>query len=231
MILDIIIPCFNEQNNLSSLLPDLQRIGLQNDINVLVVDACDSSDNSQSICTEYSVQYHRSVATQRSIQMNTGAKMLSGDVLLFLHADVRPPIKFYELISASIAAGYQSGCFAYEFDSDKVLLKINSFFTRFNSLFTGGGDQAQFLTRECFEELGGFSEGHVIMEDFDLYERIRSANMSHKTIQSRAIVSARKYEKNSWIKVNLVNLIALLKYKADQDPMMIKSFYNRWIAT
>jgi len=229
--LDIIIPCLNERQNLESLLPFLQSSASKKDINILVIDASTSSDDTEIVCRKNNVRYHRSAATQRSLQMNFGVKKCNGDVLLFLHADVTPPIKFYDLICDAVAQGNESGCFAYKFDSTKIMLRINSYFTQFEGLITGGGDQGQYITRECFNTLGGFCPDHVIMEDFDLYKKIKKYNISHKVIKDKAIVSARKYDNNSWLRVNLINLIALLQYRADRNPVSIKTFYKKWLRT
>lgn len=231
MSLDIIIPCYNEEHNLKLLLPYLKNYSPVNQTKIIVVDASRSNDNTKAICTQNGVQYLQSDKSQRSAQMNYGAKLSSGEVILFLHADVLPPKDFYERISEAIKADYPCGCFSYRFDSDKIILRMNAYFTKYKSFYTGGGDQGLYITRDTFNILNGFCTDHEIMEDFDLYKRIKGTNYRYKIIDSRATVSARKYKKNSWFKVNLINLIALIRYKVDQDPRSIKSFYEKWLNT
>lgn len=231
MKLDIIIPCYNEEQNISSLLPYLKDSSSKKFINITIVDASESSDNSRIICEQYGVSYLQSDETQRSKQMNYGADNTDGDVILFLHADVRPPKGYYKFIAEAIEDNNQCGSFAYKFDSDKLLLKVNAFFTRFKGFFTGGGDQGLYITREAFNDLDGYCVKHIIMEDFDLYNRIKEKGYQFKIINAKAVVSARKYAENSWLRVNLVNLIAIIKYKVNQDPKLIKSFYRNWLNT
>jgi len=227
--LDIIIPCYNEEQNLLSLLPYLNRTPSLGHIQIFVIDASQSDDNTQSICEQNGVSYLRSDQSQRSIQMNYGAQQSSSEVLLFLHADVTPPKDYYELIKEAIEDNNSCGCFAYKFDSNKILLKLNSYFTKYKGFFTGGGDQGLFITRDAFNALEGFCAKHVIMEDFDLYKRVKTKGFRFKIIKSKAIVSARKYVKNSWLRVNLINLIAVLRYKINPDPQSIKIFYHKWL--
>lgn len=168
--------------------------------------------------------------TRRSKQMNEGAKQMKGDCIMFLHADVEPPNNFYESIKDSLDNGFEAGCFSYQFDSKSFMLKINSLFTKQKNIFSGGGDQIQFITRNTFEELGGYCEQHDIMEDFEFFSRIKKHKIPYTIINSPAKVSARKYKNNSWLKVNLINLAAIMHYKVNHDPVKVKSFYNRWLS-
>ena len=230
MTLDIVIPALNEENNLKNLLPFLKKQQSADNFNIIVIDAFDSTDNSKSICDNNEVFYKKTNQSQRSIQMNEGAAMLSGEYIMFLHADVTPPKNFYNLIISAIDKGNKAGCFAYKFDNENPLLKINSYFTKYNGFYTGGGDQIHFISRSMFEKLGGYCTKHTIMEDFDFYQRIKKSKITTKIIATPAIVSARKYKNNSWFKVNLINLIALVNYKVNRDPFWVKSFYDRWLS-
>lgn len=229
MILDIVIPALNEEQNLIKLLPFLSEEPHRRFFNITVVDALRSDDNTQILCNENNVAYIKSTATKRSIQMNEGAKTMNGDCIMFLHADVQPPANFYKSISNAIENNFDAGCFSYRFDSNRLLLKINAHFTRKRGFHSGGGDQMQFIRRRNFEALGGFCEEHDIMEDFEFFGRVKKHQIPYTIINSPAKVSARKYKDNSWLKVNLINLIALLHYKVNQDPVKLRSFYNRWL--
>ena len=47
-----------------------------------------------------------------------------------------------------------------------------------------------------------------------------------KIIQSKATVSARKYDANSWLKVNLINGYVFLKYKFGTHPTKLRKTYK-----
>lgn len=229
MTLDIVIPVLNEEQNLQSLLPFLLDELAAEKAVITVVDAKTSKDNASKVCEEYGVNYLKSEYTQRSKQLNEGAFSGEMDCLLFLHADVTPPKDFYNLIKLKLAMGYYAGCFSYKFKEDNLLLKINSYCTRFNSIFTGGGDQGLYIIRTEFEKLEGFCEQHQIMEDFELYDRLKKQNIPFTIIKNNAVVSNRKYKRNSWLRVNLVNLTAFINYKIYHDPNRTYFFYKKWL--
>ena len=61
--------------------------------------------------------------------MNFGADVSKGDVLYFVNAASRPPKDFFKHIMNAIADGYDTGCFRFKFNSSKLMLKLNSYFT------------------------------------------------------------------------------------------------------
>ena len=228
MTLDIIIPTLNEGENLKVLLPFLTQ-NLNSKTRVIVVDGSKSMDNAMELCREYDVTYIESDICQRSVQMNLGVNDSKADVILFVHADVKPPSDFYRLIKSEINRGRAAGMFAYRFDSRSLLLQINAYFTRFDGLFTGGGDQCLFVERKVFNDLGKFDNDYVIMEDFDFWRRIKNSNISYTIIKERATVSARKYDNNSYLRVNLLNLISFLRFRLNVPALEIRDSYQKWL--
>mgnify|MGYP001580311692 CR=1 FL=1 len=77
--------------------------------------------------------------------MNFGEDVLKGDVLYFVHAESRPPKDFFKHIMKAIADGYDMGCFRFKFNSSKLMLKLNSYFTRFDREMCRGGNQTLFI--------------------------------------------------------------------------------------
>ncbi len=224
--LDIIIPTLNEEENLKKLLPYLKK-HTSIDTKLYVIDSVQSTDNTRNICQEYDITYIKSNKAGRSIQMNEGAGASSGDILLFLHADVLPPVDFQKHILSAINEGYQAGLFAYKFDNNSLLLKINAFFTRFNGILAGGGDQCQFFTRTLFENNNGYKSEYEIMEDFEMIDRLKELNVPITIIKDPATVSARKYDNNSYLRVNIINLLAFIKYKRNVSSCELKKFYKK----
>ncbi|MEE9374166.1 MAG: TIGR04283 family arsenosugar biosynthesis glycosyltransferase [Saprospiraceae bacterium] len=229
MTLDIIIPALNEQENLKKLLPLLASHLYKEQIKVIVIDAATSDDDTRQKCEQYGAQYIKSSHTQRGKQMNEGAISGTSDVLLFLHADVIPPNDFYIKIQTAIKNKYQMGLFSFKFDSSHWLLKINSYFTKIDGFFTGGGDQSHFMTRAIFQQMGGYNDDQVIMEDFEFFHRIRRAKVSYTIIDSPFFVSARKFENNSYLRMNLINFVTFLMYKSGVHSHTLKAFYCKWV--
>ncbi len=220
----IIIPTLNEEKYLDRTLGRLNRMLQLVDHEIIVVDA-GSTDRTLDIANAYGVKILPSLKKCRATQLNLGAKHASGDVLYFLHADVLPNVDCIKKIEQAITNGKYAGCFSYQFDSPRLLLKINSRATRTDSLLCGGGDQTLFIKRSLFEEMGGFNEKFVIMEDFELTQRLRKKN-AFTVIPHDVIVSARKYDKNSYIRVQLANLIIFTMFKMGIAPKKMAHYYG-----
>ena len=159
--------------------------------------------------------------------MNFGAKTATGDILVFLHADVKPPATFVDDIRNSILNGYEFGFFAYQFAPSFFMLDINAVFTNRKGLFAGGGDQIHYMTRSLFNCMGGYDEKYTIMEDFDFMRRFKKLRKPFDIIQQKATVSSRKYINNSWLRVNFANLIAFILFSFNTKPDLIKKWYYK----
>lgn len=218
-MLSIIVPTYNEENSILDLMIHLN--GAKSNSDELIVVDGGSSDNTVNIVRNNGFTCLESPKKGRAAQMNHGADHSSGNILYFVHADTLPPSSFREDIIEALSQGYESGCYRYQFDVDHPLLKINAFCTRFNRLMCRGGDQTLFITRSLFEKLDGFREDYMIMEDYDLIQKIQSEAM-FRIIPKNAVVSARKYDNNSYFRVNFANLVIFLMYFAglSQETMV-----------
>lgn len=227
VLLSVIIPVYNEQDNLVKRLSFLCDEANKVPIEIIVANSPETTDNTPNICkNKTKVRFFSCPEKGRAKQMNYGAIKANGDVLLFLHADVQLPQDFYHQIKTTIEKGFIAGFFAYQFDKKSALLNFNSKFTTKDGLFAGGGDQCQFFTKQTFKKLQGFNEEYCIMEDFEMIDRVRKQNIPFTIIQSKATVSARKYETNSWLKVNLINGYVFLKYKLGVHPIKLRKTYK-----
>jgi rSAM/selenodomain-associated transferase 2 len=204
MKISIIVPTYNESEHISKLLKYLSKHAQDCVTEILVIDGI-SSDDTVQIVREEGFECLISSKKGRAAQMNLGAQLTSGDILYFVHADSLPPKTYVFDILNALECGSESGCYRFKFNSDNLLLKINSWFTRFDRLMCRGGDQTLFIKRSLFEELNGFKD-FAIMEDFDMIKRLRERG-TFQVIQKDVIVSARKYDENSYLKVNLINLL------------------------
>ncbi|TXD52789.1 MULTISPECIES: TIGR04283 family arsenosugar biosynthesis glycosyltransferase [unclassified Polaribacter] len=227
MLISIIIPVFNEQQNLAKILSFLSEEANKLPIEIIVSNSPESIDESGMICKEFNKITHFDATIKgRAAQMNEGAAKAKGDILLFLHADVILPRDFYHQVILAIKEGNKAGFFAYKFDKETFLLKINGSFTKKDGFFAGGGDQCQFFTKETFKVLNGYNTAFCIMEDFEMMDKVRKQKIPFKIIQSKATVSARKYEANSWLKVNLINGYVFLKYRLGVNPIQLRKTYK-----
>src|SRR6056297_3955370 len=209
-ILSIIIPAYNEENKISGQVAYLEECSRGFPTEIIVVDGCSSDRTAKKVRSLGDTSIESSVKG-RAIQMNTGADYSNGSILYFVHADSRPPETFQQDIRSAVRNGEEAGCYRFAFDSDHPLLRLNSYFTRFDRLMCRGGDQTLFITRRLFYEMDGFRSDYKIMEDFEFISRLRKNN-TFSIIPKNTIVSARKYKENSYLKVNLVNFIVFMMF-------------------
>ncbi|OWP63155.1 glycosyl transferase [Hymenobacter amundsenii] len=227
MFLSIIIPTYNEAPHIAQLVQQLRDFGPADAIEILVVDA-QSTDGTAALAEAAGATVLLGSRPGRAAQMNHGAAHASGDSLYFVHADVGIHPDYVTTIGQAVAAGYEAGCYRFRFDSAHPLLRINSYGTRFKGLMSRGGDQTLFITRALFERLGGFNERFVVMEDFEIIQRIRRVARFLIVPQS-VMVSARKYEHNGWLRVQLANLTAFALYFMKVEPARIGRTYKAMI--
>lgn len=225
MSISVIIPTCNESLRIGRLVDFMSNFGGGLVQEIIVVDALGTNDNTLAQVPQEKAIGIKSEATCRATQMNEGASKATGDILYFVHADVFPPQSYAEDIFRSLSKGNDYGFFSYVFNSKNRLLKINSYFTRFPNLFTGGGDQTFFIRKSLFEAMGGFNEEVVMMEDFELYKRLKRAKLKYQIINNPVLVSARKYENNSYLKVNFINLVTMILFKMGFSLERLKRFY------
>ena len=92
--ISIIVPTYNEEAIIAESLKALLAITEQSEgVEIIVSDA--STDGTRKILSEFPVTVCHS-AKGRAIQMNNGARLASGDILYFLHADTLPPDTFID---------------------------------------------------------------------------------------------------------------------------------------
>ena len=119
--------------------------------------------------------------------------------------------------------------FKYQFDQNNWSLKFNGWMTQWRGFYTGGGDQGLFLKRTVFNSINGFDTSLDIMEDYDIFWRLKKAKYNYQIVKSPAIVSARKHLNNSTLKVNIVNLVTLIGFKVNGNAKSWSKFYARII--
>ena len=224
MFLSVIIPTYNEAAGIAGLIGDLRRYAPASEVEILVVDA-HSPDGTAEVARQAGATVLLAPKSGRAAQMNYGATQATGTVLYFVHADVGIHPDYVATIREAVAKGYEAGCYRFRFDSRHPLLRLNSYGTRFKGIMSRGGDQTLFVTRALFEQLGGFNERFVIMEDFDIIVRIRR-RAAFLIVPKEVLVSARKYETNSWLRVQLANLTAFSLFFLKVSPLRIARTYK-----
>ncbi|MCC5640478.1 TIGR04283 family arsenosugar biosynthesis glycosyltransferase [Nostoc sp. CHAB 5844] len=219
----IIIPTLNEAGNIQGAIASTQS---STNIEVIVVDG-GSSDDTVAIAQSLGAKVISS-SPGRAVQMNAGAAVASGEVLLFLHADTRLPFGFDALIRKALQQpGSVAGAFDLQIDASALGLRLVELGVKWRSRFLQMpyGDQAIFLTQKVFQQIGGFPE-LPIMEDFEL---IRTLNSTGRIviINTPVVTSARRWLQKGIFQTTLLNQIIIIAYLFGVSPARIRSWYRR----
>ena len=225
--ISIIIPTYNEQANIAACLQAIRSAAGADVVEIIIADSPNSTDNLEEIAESYDVTYFKTQKAGRNFQQNEGAKLALSDILYFVHADTLVHPEFVNDVTSYIASGADMGCYRYVFDKYRnPLMYINTFFTRMPMLWCRGGDQTLFIKKEVFKALNGFCEKHIIMEEYDLLRR-GIPKYTFKIIPKNVVVSARKYAKNGYFRVQVANLKVMQRWlKHESEPEELYQLYK-----
>ena len=194
-MISIIIPTFNEVENIAETIKELKKRDKQNLVSEIIISDGQSADETVKIATDAGVKVVVSPKKGRAAQMNYGASLAKEKILYFLHADSIPPENYTAFISEALIQNYVSGCFRLDFDYDHWFLKANSWFTRFDVNAIRFGDQSLFITKNVFDKCGGFNENLLMMEDQEIIHRIKKQG-KFTVMHGAVTTSGRKYVDN-----------------------------------
>lgn len=221
MKISIIIPVLNEEKTIAKTLRSLEQLAPHESI---VVDG-GSGDRTVKISRQFAVRVFCS-ERGRARQMNCGARRASGDVLLFLHADTRlPPSAFVDIAAAFADPHCLGGRFDVEIDGRHWMCKIIGALISYRSRATriGSGDQAIFVRRQIFEQIGGYPDV-PLMEDIAFCRALKALGRV-ACLRSRVVTSGRRWEVDGVWRTILKMWTLKLLYLAGVSPARLKRYY------
>ncbi len=231
-MISVIIPTLNEAQSIAQTLANLKAA---HDIEIIVADG-GSRDQTVAIAASANVQNNLQVITTapgRAQQMNQGARLAKGEVLLFLHADTQLPQRFDRLIREALASAvdpvrpFQAGAFALSVDAELPGLRWIEWWVNWRSrrLAMPYGDQAIFLRAATFRQLGGFP-AQPIMEDYELMRRLKKQGLPIVIIPSPVVTSARRWQRLGVVQTTIVNQAIVLAYRLGLSPTRLAQWYR-----
>jgi rSAM/selenodomain-associated transferase 2 len=223
MLISVIIPTLNEAEVIEPTIFNLKKYP---HTEIIVVDG-GSRDQTVDFARSMGARVLTS-APSKAAQMNVGAAQASADVLLFLHADTRLPPGFENSVLAvmarqDICAGAFSLGIASEASGLRFIERVANWRSRFFQM--PYGDQALFVTRKLFHEIGGYPD-YPIMEDFEFVRRLKKKGKI--TILPESVqTSPRRWLNLGILKTWLLNQLIVVAYYLGISPQRLSRWYNR----
>jgi len=230
--ISVIIPTLNEERTIAATLAHTASLGFAE---LIVVDG-GSTDETPALLESYRLKTQSSALSPvhwvtapagRARQMNEGAKASHGEVLLFLHADTQLPRDANTVINRALADRRMvGGRFDVRFDRPSmwgtIISKTMNWRSRLSSLATG--DQALFVRRPIFEQMGGFAD-MPLMEDIEFSGRLKQAGAT-AALTATVTTSFRRWEQQGPLRTILLMWTLRFLYWIGISPSHLVKWYN-----
>jgi rSAM/selenodomain-associated transferase 2 len=243
----IIIPTLNEASSLERTLRQLTILKpLAKEVIIVDGGSTDATIKIAKHCLHFfslsiDVQIIQCDSKGRSLQMNFGAKVASGDILCFLHADTGVPDDLVTIIQQTLAKpGVVCGGFISLMMGSQTMrwgMSLHNYLKTYYAplvfrphLFLKGlrllfGDQVMFCRRQDFWDCGGFNEALPIMEDGDLCRKLSKKGKIQ--LVNRIVTSSdRRVARWGSLKATAIYLYVGILWGIGVDANYLKRFYQ-----
>ena len=225
MKLSFVIPTFNEAAQIRQTLLLLQPLRAEG--HEIILSDGGSEDETLSLATPM-VDHLIHAPKGRARQMNAGATVASGEVLLFLHADTQLPHQAVQCITTALARNRCDwGRFDVRLSGSHPLLRLVEWMMNHRSRLSGiaTGDQGIFIRTTLFRQVGGFPPLEL-MEDIALSRTLKQFS-APVCLKERVTTSSRRWEQRG-----IINTIALmwrirLAYFLGANPATLARRYQK----
>jgi rSAM/selenodomain-associated transferase 2 len=229
--LGVVIPALDADRTLRATLESIAdgHVGFAQKLrvaDVLVVDG-GSSDDTVAIAQRYGARVI-SAPRGRGSQLAAGAAAVSGDWLLFLHADTELEGRWARAVRDFVHrpdALERAGYFRFALRDHHHAARRIELLTRWRCRLFGlpYGDQGLLISRAFYEALGGYP-AVPLMEDVALVRRIGRRRLV--ALAGLARTSARRYREGGYWRRPLRNLFCLALYLLGVAPAKIRRIYG-----
>lgn len=227
MTISVIIPTLNESSTIAHTLT--RTVALEFD-DIIVSDG-GSTDSTvpmvQACCARVPAVRLVTAPTGRARQMNEGVKTCRSDIVLFLHADTELPQQAKTVIESALKdPQIVGGRFDIRFDRPSRWGTVISWFMNRRSRLSGiaTGDQAIFVRRQVFEQMGGFPD-IPLMEDIEFSRRLKRQGPV-AALTDQVTTSFRRWEQNGPLRTILLMWTLRFLYWLGVHPARLNNFYR-----
>lgn len=223
LLVSVVIPALNEAKNIERAIAAARRDYTPDEVEIIIVDG-GSCDGTPDLVPgdEILIPAPRG----RAVQMNRGAAVARGRILVFCHADSRLPTGWRQpVIDALSRPGVSGGSFAIRLQPARGVLRLLNLPRYPADWRLMYGDQAQFMSHRTFQEVGGFPE-IPIMEDLEMMRSLHRRGRLVR-IPLRVTSSSRRFLERGPLRQLWLDVRVVLRYLAlDVPPEEIARIYH-----
>jgi len=230
-MISAIIVAYNEEERINLIIEELQKQRFSGRYEIILADG-NSTDKTVSLAEKKGISISH-CRKGKACQMNEAAKVARGDVLFFVHADMKLAETTFSAIQRQIDLGFDGGGFANVFDEYNN--KIKNLGTWMNFRFLNKkeqsdkglfyGDNGIFVKKSVLFTLEGFKE-IPIMEDYDFSKRMHKHFKVIKIKEPPIIISARRHVKAGFFKTRFQWIAIRKLYKWGVSPKRLAKWYS-----
>lgn len=220
--ISVLVPTLNEQEHLAG---TLARVALEAGDELIVIDG-GSTDATITVARQFTPVVLRG-PRGRARQMNHGARLARGDILLFLHADtLLPPGALPMVRQAMQAPQVVGGAFTLTFWPATPALRVIAWGTNLRTRFgkLPYGDQALFVRRSLFEAMGGYADV-PFMEDVQFVQALRKRG-ALVFVSPPVQTSGRRWIRDGLVYTTLRNNLLMGLYFCGVAPATLQRWYG-----
>lgn len=223
----VIIPAYNEGETITATLAHVQAVA-PHGTQIVLADGHPRRTTLKAVSGDCARNVHLLPSPKgRAVQMNTGAEVADGDVLLFLHVDTRLPAEAFTVVDQALDAGAPAGAFDLELDAPGPVFALISRMASLRSRITRipYGDQALFFRREVFQALGGYP--HLpLMEDVEIMLRLKRRGLRPAISRRSVRTSARRWQTEGIWRCTLRNWTLISLYYLGVPAHRLARYYQ-----
>lgn len=268
VLLSVVVPVLHEAHRIADLAGHVRALAAElppATVELVVADGAPEGDTLAALMTVMGKDARQAAATMpgkdvsgtdlsvrvvaaprgRARQMNAGAAVARGRVLLFLHADTRLPDGAFPAVlralgvsthpsggedadtDAGAAASASAGAFTLSIDAPGVWFRVVEALANLRNRLTRTpyGDQAQFFQAGLFRTMGGYPD-QPLMEDVEIMRRLRRTGAPLALLDLRAVTSARRWRDEGAVRCTLRNICLRLLYALGVPAQILARWYR-----
>lgn len=217
----VVIPALNEEKGVAAAIESAKPDAYE----IIVVDG-GSQDNTGSVAKQAGARVIES-AKGRGRQQNAGARIATGDILVFLHADSSLPEGYADILQGVLSSPkHVLGAFSLSLRDQKRSFRWVEKGVQLRSRWFGlpFGDQAFFLRREDVVRMGGFSQ-EPLLEDVNLVKKAKRRGKV-VTVSEQVFTSTRRWRKLGIVRTTLINQAILIAHGCGVSSERLGKWYG-----